>query len=73
MKLGGVIKLITERGFGFIGSDDRRDYFVHANAFIESGLASPPEPGIRVRFDVRTNERSGKPEACDIEIVKDAA
>jgi cold shock CspA family protein len=73
MKLGGVIKVITENGYGFIASDDRRDYFVHAKQFAASGIPWPPTPGTRIRFDTMFNQRTRKLEAIDIELVRDAA
>lgn len=61
---GKITAFNLERGFGFIRRDDGAgDVFVHIR-----GMAPGCEPvvGAAVTFDVRMDDRSGKPRAVGV-------
>lgn len=67
MKRQGTVKMFsTDRHYGFIAGDDGSDHFFHGSQ-MDDGI--PPEPGSRVAFAVRPNPRTGKSEACSIEVI----
>ncbi|HZR61335.1 MAG TPA: cold shock domain-containing protein [Xanthobacteraceae bacterium] len=78
MFLGTLKRFDHERGFGFIVPDQgqdlpaqiSRDVFCHAAA-VERAGCGPLEPGDRLEFDVRMHR--GRPEACSIRLLDDAA
>lgn len=65
----GTVKWYNpEKGYGFITPDDgTRDVFVHIRQ-IERASAMVLNEGDKILFDVVTDRRSGKPEACDLKI-----
>jgi CspA family cold shock protein len=68
MATGTVIRWIDDRGFGFIKCDeDSEELFVHVSGVISSVDAL--QPGQRVRFKQGINERSGRPNAIDVELI----
>lgn len=53
----GTVKWFDERkGYGFITSEDGKDFFVHYSAIQEEGFKTLNE-GQRVRFDVTEGPR----------------
>jgi cold shock CspA family protein len=48
---GSVVKVIAERGFGFLRGEDQQDYFFDESA-IEGGDLRRMQPGARVTFEV---------------------
>ena len=53
----GTVKWFDERkGYGFITSEDGKDFFVHFSAIQEEGFKTLNE-GQRVRFDVTEGPR----------------
>ncbi|PKL37310.1 MAG: cold-shock protein [Spirochaetae bacterium HGW-Spirochaetae-1] len=53
----GTVKWFNEqKGFGFITSNDGKDYFVHHTNIMGSGFKTLPE-GAEVEFEVEKSER----------------
>jgi len=65
----GTVKFFnTEKGFGFARPDDRgSDVFVHIRQV--TGADHLLE-GDRIEFEMGTNERSGKPQAVSVRLLK---
>jgi len=55
----------TERGFGFIASDDGDEVFLHASA-LPAGMAAP-KPGAKVEFGVADGRRG--PQALSVKLM----
>ena len=69
MPIGTVKFFNTQRGFGFIGSDDGgADVFVHVTAVEQASLTTLHE-GQRVSFDVLTDEERGRTKAQNLKAV----
>ncbi|MEC9367302.1 MAG: cold-shock protein [Pseudomonadota bacterium] len=64
----GTVKFFnTTRGFGFIQPDDGgNDVFVHATAVEKAGMSSLAE-GQKIKYEVKTDERSNKPSAVNLQ------
>ena len=62
--LGRVKFFDAERGYGFITRNDGQDFFVHITA---SGNL-PLQKGDKVEFEIKINERNGKPQAADVRV-----
>ena len=64
----GTVKFFNHsRGFGFIEpTDGGPDVFVHATAVESAGLPALTE-GQKLSYEVKTDERSGKPAAANLE------
>jgi CspA family cold shock protein len=58
----------TERGFGFIASDEGDEVFLHASALPDGAAA--PKPGARVEFGVADGRRG--PQALAIKLLDPA-
>ena len=65
MPTGKVKWFDTERGFGFIASDEGDEVFLHASA-LPAGSA-PPKPGAKVEFGVADGRRG--PQALSVKIL----
>ncbi|NTV40415.1 MAG: cold shock domain-containing protein [Demequinaceae bacterium] len=55
MPSGRVKWFDTEKGFGFIASDEGDEVFLHASALPEG--SAPPSPGAKVEFSVADGRR----------------
>ncbi|QAY96930.1 cold-shock protein [Methylovirgula ligni] len=67
MPVGTVKFFNDQKGYGFIQPDDgSKDVFVHVTAVERSGLNGLVE-GQKVRFEVETDRRSGKPSAVNLQ------
>ena len=67
----GVIKFVSEKGFGFIGRIGGPDVFVHVSEF-EPGAAKLIQPGVRVEFDIEMDSR-GRLRATAVTLVANGA
>jgi CspA family cold shock protein len=63
----GTVKFFNhDRGFGFIEpADGGSDVFVHATAVESAGLPALTE-GQKLSYEVKTDQRSGKPAAVEL-------
>ncbi len=53
----GTVKWFNEqKGFGFISSEDGKDYFVHHTSIVGDGFKSLPE-GAEVQFETEKTEK----------------
>ncbi len=53
----GTVKWFNEqKGFGFISSEDGKDYFVHHSSIVGDGFKSLPE-GAEVQFETEETEK----------------
>ena len=67
MKTGKIKMFNHERGFGFIAGDDGSpDTFLHISELHASGIRQIEE-GMRLRFEVKPNARTGKPAAANVQ------
>ena len=65
MSAGKIKKLVRERGFGFISSDEGGEVFFHQTGLVEANFDSLSE-GQQVEFDV---EQSAKgPRAVNVKV-----
>ncbi len=68
MPKGTIKRLIADRGFGFIKTDQEEDLFFHRNELQEVGFSSLRE-GQQVGFEVGQG-RNGRPEAVKVRLVQ---
>lgn len=69
MSTGTVKWFNSQKGYGFIAPEDgSRDIFVHISAVERAGMSDLRE-GQKVRFDVVTDDRSGKASADNLQTV----
>jgi CspA family cold shock protein len=68
--LTGTVKMISERGFGFLKKDGGGpDVFVHASTVQEEHLIPwPLQVGARVSFEVATRG-NGRQQACNVRLL----
>jgi CspA family cold shock protein len=62
---GEVVKVLAERGFGFLRGEDEQDYYFDESA-LEAGLFRRIRPGTRVTFEVAQGMRG--PRAANISL-----
>ena len=61
----GTVKFFNEeKGFGFVQQEGSQDLFIHKSN-IDNSVSTLNE-GDKVSFEVRTNPRTGKPEAFNL-------
>lgn len=65
MASGTVKKLVAERGFGFITSEDGKDYFFHRSAVAPSLEFDRITTGDKVRFEIEQDAKG--PRARNVE------
>jgi CspA family cold shock protein len=65
----GTIKMLSDRGFGFIKPDDgSKDVFVHVRDAEAAGIGELTE-GMRLRYEEVLDQRSGKYRAASLELL----
>ncbi len=60
MPTGTVKKLVSERGFGFITSDDGKDYFFHRSVLAPSLDFDRISTGEKVRFEIEQDPKGAR-------------
>lgn len=68
--VGKVKKFNKEKGYGFITSEDGKDYFFYYTSLNMSGFKTVEE-NAKVEFEAQETDRGLR--AVDIDVVKDAA
>lgn len=64
---GTVLSWYPERGFGFVISEDRKDYFLHVRSIVDHVV---PRIGDVVEFELAESRKPGqRPEAVNATIV----
>jgi CspA family cold shock protein len=70
MPQGTVKWFNSQKGYGFIQSDDRgRDVFVHISAVERAAMQNLNE-GQKLSFDIVTDQRTGKLSADNLRLVR---
>jgi CspA family cold shock protein len=54
---GTIKKIVSDRGFGFIGSEDGKEYFFHRDGLDSSINFDSLRGGERVTFDVEAGQK----------------
>ena len=62
---GSVKWYDSTKGFGFIVSEDNKDYFVHRTGILDNFLAL--EPDQKVEFEVKESDKG--PVAYDVKVI----
>ncbi len=57
MATGTIKRLISDRGFGFIGGDDGKEYFFHRDAVEEPLVFERLGAGEKVEFEVTSGPK----------------
>ena len=57
---GTVKKVVSERGFGFITSDEGKDYFFHRTALAATLEFDRLEGGEKVTFDIEQDAKGDR-------------
>jgi cold shock protein len=52
MSTGTIKKVVSDRGFGFIGADDGKEYFFHRNGLAPSMNFEMLRGGEKVAFEI---------------------
>ncbi len=60
MTTGTIKKLVSERGFGFITSDDGKDYFFHRSALAASFDFDRLVGGEKVQFEIEKDAKGDR-------------
>ena len=63
----GTIKTVTDRNFGFIGTEGRDDVFFHASALVDSTFDSL-RVGQQVEFDIEADPRGKGDRAANVRL-----
>jgi cold shock protein len=54
---GTIKKVVSERGFGFIGADDGKEYFFHRDGLDMSLNFDSLRGGEKVSFDIEASQK----------------
>ncbi len=71
MAKGTIRRLITDRGFGFIATEEEKDLFFHSNDLVGVQFSSLNE-GQEVEFD-EGQGRDGRPQAVRVRLTETQA
>ena len=61
MAAGTIKKVVADRGFGFITSDDEKDYFFHRSSLDSSLDFDRLEGGEKVEFEIEQSDKGHEP------------
>lgn len=69
MRQTGIVKFFnTQKGYGFITTDDGgKDVFVHVTAVERSGIG-PLNEGMRISFETEPDKRGKGPKAVELKL-----
>ena len=67
MASGTIVRLLTDKGFGFISDEAGVEHFFHQSGVQDAGFASLRE-GQRVEFTVEESTKG--PRACDVRVIE---
>ena len=62
---GKIVRLVRDRGFGFIRADNGQEIFFHATG-LQSGSFEQLQEGESVEFDVEPDPRSSRNRAVNV-------
>ncbi len=66
---GRIVRLVRDRGFGFLRSEDGQEVFFHRTA-LQDGDFDSLHGNESVEFDMGTDARSGRERAVNVRIVQ---
>ena len=67
MASGTIVRLLTDKGFGFIGDEAGVEHFFHQSGVQDAVFESLRE-GQRVEFTVEESTKG--PRACDVRVIE---
>lgn len=70
-KHGWIVRIVRDRGFGFIRDDEGNEFFFHATGLFGVDFDELNERA-EVVFVLQPDPRIGKPRAVEVEIVEDS-
>ena len=62
---GKIVRLVRDRGFGFIRNEDGQEIFFHATGLLEGSFETLNEGG-SVEYDVESDPRSNRDRAVRV-------
>jgi len=66
---GKVVRLVRDRGFGFIQVEDGKEVFFHHTA-VQDGIFDAMSEGGSVEFDMGRDSRSDRERAINVRVVR---
>lgn len=70
MRYLGVVTGWSDRGYGFLLTEDRRQFFLHIHGMIDQSIL--PQKGDVIEFEARESSRNKLPEAMNAVIISTA-
>lgn len=64
---GEIVRLVRDRGFGFIRTENGREIFFHATGLVGGSFETLSE-GEQVEFDVEPDPRSSRERAVNVRL-----
>ena len=65
---GKIVRLISDRGFGFIRTEDGKEVFFHHTAVLDGAFDSMSE-GVSVEFEMGQDSNSNRERAINVRVV----
>jgi cold shock protein len=65
---GKIVRLVRDRGFGFIRVEDDKEVFFHSTA-VQDGVFESLSEGESVEFDLGRDSRSDRERAINVRVV----
>lgn len=69
MARGPIVRLIRDRGFGFVRIEDGSEIFIHHSA-LPRGVFDTLAEGQELEFDIETDARGRGQRATNVEIIR---